>query len=63
MRTTESRSEMDEVAVNKAFQVGFDRTEDLLELVPDDLDGEAELAHRWDMTPRKAVKHVTRVLD
>jgi hypothetical protein len=64
---------MDEVAVNKAFFVGFERTSDLMEVIPDGFDGEAEivgvfvacvneLADRWKMTEREAIDRVAHVI-
>lgn len=64
---------MDDVALNKAFNVGLDRTDDLIELIPEGTDGEAELvgiyisvvlelANRWGCSAKQAVKHVSKVL-
>ena len=64
---------MDEVAVNKAFFVGFDRTCDLVLLIPTGHDGEAELvgvfiavvnelADRWRVTEKEAIKRVSAVI-
>jgi hypothetical protein len=64
---------VDDVAVNKAFFVGFDRTNDLLTTIPKGHEGEAEivglfiacvneLAERWDMSEKEAIKRVSRVI-
>jgi hypothetical protein len=64
---------MDLEAVNKMFFVGYDRTIDLLEVIPSGDEGEAEivgifiasigeLAQRWDMSEREAIKNVARVI-
>jgi hypothetical protein len=64
---------MDLEAVSKSFFIGHDRTIDLLELIPSGDEGEAEivgifiasigeLAQRWDMSEREAIKNVARVI-
>jgi hypothetical protein len=64
---------MDLEAVSKSFFVGHNRTVDLLELIPLGDEGEAEivgifiasigeLAERWDMSEREAIKNVARVI-
>jgi hypothetical protein len=64
---------MDLEAVNTWFFVGHSRTVDLLEMIPDGDEGEAEivgifiasigeLAKRWDMSERDAIKKVARVI-
>jgi hypothetical protein len=64
---------MDLEAVSKSFLIGHDRTIDLLELIPSGDEGEAEivgifiasigeLAQRWDMSEREAIKNVARVI-
>ena len=64
---------MDVEALNKAFFVGHSRTIDLLEVIPYGDEGEAdivgifiaaigELAERWNMTEREAIKNVARVI-
>ena len=66
-------SRMDEVAVNRSFFVGFDRTNDLLTFIEDTPEGEAEivgvfiacateLSNRWDMSEREAIRHVLHVV-
>jgi hypothetical protein len=64
---------MDLEAVSKSFFIGHDRTIDLLELIPSGDEGEAEivgifiasigeLAQRWGMSEREAIKNVPRVI-
>jgi hypothetical protein len=64
---------MDLEAVNSSFFIGHSRTVDLLEMIPDGDEGEAEivgifiasigeLAKRWDMSERDAIKNVARVI-
>jgi len=64
---------MDEVAVNKHFFVGFERTNDLLTVIPEGDNGEAEivgifisclneLSDRWNMTEREAIQRVASII-
>jgi hypothetical protein len=64
---------MDEVGVNRAFFIGFDRTNDLIKMIPEGDEGEAELvglfiacvnelAERWDMTEKEAILRVSNII-
>lgn len=60
-------------SMNKAFHIGFDRTQDLLCLIEDGDEGEAELvgifvsvlyelAQRWNVTSEEAIERIQTIL-
>jgi len=64
---------VDEIAVNKCFFVGFDRTTDVLEITPEGDEGDAEivgifiaclneLSDRWNMSEREAMQRVASII-
>ena len=64
---------MDEIAVNKCFFYGFERTNDVLTVTPEGDEGDAEivgifiaclneLSDRWNMTEREAMSRVATII-
>ena len=64
---------MDEIAVNKCFFIGFERTADVLKVTPEGDEGDAEivgifiaclneLSDRWNMTEREAMSRVATII-